>query len=128
MRLVLTRSAAALLGLALLAACGSQPDEAASLAQQKKEPAPAPLAELRSAAIALPEDTQSFGTGPQAELLGQSCLACHSASMILYQPKLTRKQWTATVGKMREAYGAPLDPARTEAIVDALMAKAPSRK
>ncbi|WP_157222385.1 cytochrome c [Novosphingobium sp. AP12] len=89
---------------------------------------PAPLTAIQSSSITLPTDEQTFGAGQDAALLDRSCLACHSASMILYQPPLTRKQWTATVDKMREAYRAPIEARDTEAIVDALMAKAPSSR
>lgn len=122
------RASLAALGLALLAACGPQPDKSAKSAGEDREPVPAPLAAISSASITLPPDEQTFGAGPEAALLDRSCLACHSASMILYQPPLSRKQWTATVEKMREAYRAPIEAGDTQAIVDALMAKAPSSK
>lgn len=104
--------------LVLLAACGSPPGKTA------KEPSPAPLTEIRSARITLPDDTQTFGD----PVLDAHCTACHSATMVLYQPPLNRKAWEGVVTKMREAYKAPIDQAQTDAIVDALMAKAPSRR
>jgi hypothetical protein len=111
--------------LMLLAGCHSQPG-------QPKTPAPEPqsfasLSRISSSKIDLPTDEETFGPGPQGDLLNRTCLACHSTSMIRYQPPLTRKQWTATVTKMREAYGAPFEAAETEAIVDALVATAPSK-
>ncbi|KQM21093.1 hypothetical protein [Novosphingobium sp. Leaf2] len=118
----------AALGLTLLAACGPVPDKAMKSAVEDIRPVPAPLTTIRSASITLPEDNQTFGDGPDGELLDRSCLACHSASMVLYQPPLNKKQWAATVDKMREAYGAPIEPKDTDAIINALMAKAPARR
>lgn len=111
----------ALLGLGLLGACGGEPSGEADASV-------APLAMLRSDSIALPADEETFGEGAEAALLNGKCLACHSVTMIRYQPPLDRKQWTAIVDKMREAYRAPIEPGETEAIVDALMAKAPPRR
>ena len=115
----------ALLGLGLLGACGGEPQKA--VPSGGAEASVAPLAMIRSESIVLPADEETFGAGPQAALLNGKCLACHSVTMIRYQPPLNRKQWTATVDKMREAYHAPIEPGETEVIVDALMAKAPSR-
>lgn len=115
------RLSCALLGLGLVAACGGKPSGEA-------EATVAPLAMIRSDSIALPADEETFGDDPQAAVLNGKCLACHSVTMIRYQPPLDRKQWTATVDKMREAYRAPIEPGETVAIVDALMAKAPSRR
>ncbi|WP_404481858.1 cytochrome c [Novosphingobium sp. BL-52-GroH] len=119
-----TGSHIALLALGLLAACSSQPDAT----RREAAAVPAPLGAIRSASITLPPDEQTFGDDPQAETLNGKCLACHSATMVLYQPPLNRKQWTATVDKMREAYRAPIEAGETDAIVSALLAKAPSRQ
>lgn len=116
----------ALLGLLLTMACDGEP--------QKVQPSPvspgaktvfAPVVALRSDNITLPPDDQNFGEGAQAALLNSKCTACHSTTMIRYQPRLDRKQWTAIVDKMRDAYRAPIAPGETEAIVDALVALAP---
>lgn len=125
---MIARTLPALAASILLAACGSQPaqpDQAPSRAGSTKA---APLTMIRSDSIALPDDGETFGDGAQAALLDTNCIACHSVTMIRYQPPLTAKQWTGTVEKMREAFHAPIDPAQTEAIVDALMALAPSCK
>jgi cytochrome c5 len=116
--------------LLLLAACGSRPDPASDTQDttQVADAKPAALTQIQSSSIDLPADDETFGEGPHAEVLNRTCLACHSASMVRYQPPLDRKQWTATVNKMREAYGAPFQASETTAIVDALMAQAPSRK
>lgn len=124
----MARTLCALAASILLAACGSppaQPDRAPSRAGSTKA---VPLTTIRSDSIALPDDGETFGEGAQAALLDANCTACHSVTMVRYQPPLTAKQWTGTVDKMRQAYHAPIDPAQTEAIVDALMVLAPSRK
>ncbi len=117
-----------LMAVGLLAGCGSNADapkgEAATTAEATTFQ---PLASIKNASVTLPEDPETFGEGPQADLLNRNCLACHSVSMVRYQPPLTAKQWTATVTKMREAYGGPIDEAETGAIVEALMAKAPGK-
>lgn len=116
----------ALLGLALLGACGAEPQK--TMSSGGEGASVAPLAMIGSDSIALPADEETFGDDPQAALLNGKCLACHSVTMIRYQPPLDRNQWTATVDKMRDAYRAPIEPGETAAIVDALMAKAPARR
>lgn len=115
-----------IVALALLAGCGSRSDAPNSdtLAETTQFQ---PLASIQKASITLPDDAETFGEGPHADVLNRNCLACHSVSMVRTQPPLTRKQWTATVTKMREAYSAPVEASQTEAIVDALMATAPAK-
>ena len=83
---------------------------------------------LQSDNIALPDDTEGFGGSAAGKLLEARCTACHSASMVLRQPPLSREQWTATVVKMREAYKAPVAEGETGAVVDALMTAAPAKR
>jgi hypothetical protein len=115
-----------LLALTLLAGCGS-PSEAPEAETVAETTETRPLASIQKASITLPDDAETFGEGAHADVLNRNCLACHSVSMVRYQPPLSRKQWTATVTKMREAYGAPIEARETGAIVDALMATAPSK-
>jgi uncharacterized protein YceK len=115
-----------LLVLTLLTGCGS-PSEAPEADTVVEKTEPRPLASIQKASITLPDDTETFGEGAHADVLNRTCLACHSVSMVRYQPPLSRKQWTATVDKMREAYGAPIEAGETAAIVDALMATAHSK-
>jgi hypothetical protein len=113
--------------LLAVAGCHSAPQAPSQPGEAKARTSAAPLATIRSASIELPADEETFGDSAQGELLNRTCLACHSASMVRYQPPLTRKQWTATVDKMREAYGAPFQKTETEAIVDALVATHPAK-
>ena len=55
--------------------------------------------------------------GPSAEAVNGNCLSCHSAEMVLNQPKLTGAEWQGVVAKMRTAYHAPIDAADDAAIV-----------
>lgn len=122
------RALSVLAALALLSACNAAPEPDDIASQEASQPTFAPLASIRTAGITLPADDETFAAGPQGDLLNRNCLACHSKAMVHYQPPLTRQQWTATVDKMRTAYGAPIEPAETQAIVDALMSTAPARR
>jgi hypothetical protein len=72
--------------------------------------------------VTLPEDKTTLPPGPHAELATQNCMACHSADMILNQPRLTRTQWTANVEKMVKVYKANIDAKDVPQIVDYLVA------
>ena len=80
----------------------------------------APL-ELKSVSVGLPFGDKMF-PGPGSDAINQNCLACHSADMVLNQPKLSRSAWTAVVDKMINSYKAPVAPADVPAIIDYLMA------
>ena len=79
--------------------------------------APAP----RPVSIDLPFDATPFpdhGPGqPSADTINNNCLSCHSAEMVMTQPRLTRAEWTGEVTKMRNVFRAPIDPADDAAIV-----------
>ncbi|MEH3144069.1 MAG: cytochrome c [Methylobacterium frigidaeris] len=75
--------------------------------------------------IELPTSDRFFPEGPGAEAANNNCLACHSAGMVLTQPKLSKAQWTETVNKMIYVYKAPIDEADVKAIVDYLAAMKP---
>ena len=55
--------------------------------------------------------------GPSAEAVNSNCLSCHSAEMVLDQPKLSAIEWQGVVTKMRTAYRAPIDATDDAAIV-----------
>ena len=72
---------------------------------------------LTSTGVELPDDAALFPDGPNAALVNQRCLACHSASMVLTQPKLKPEQWRAIVEKMRDTYRAPVTEGEVAPIV-----------
>jgi hypothetical protein len=81
-------------------------------------------AEAATKAITLPAD----GVQLQAsELPGYlkaraSCMTCHSAEYILYQPpSAPRTYWEAMVKRMKAVFNAPIDDADTADIVEYLV-------
>ena len=61
--------------------------------------------------IVLPAETAVLKPSglPGYVLASQKCYMCHSADYISFQPPgMSVSQWTAEVGKMKHAYGAPL--------------------
>ena len=73
---------------------------------------------LRSVSVEFPDRGQMFPGGDKAEAINNNCLACHSAGMVLTQPKLSRAQWQSEVDKMRKVYKAPIADEDVPAIVD----------
>lgn len=85
--------------------------------------APEPAFAFADTAIQLPPDTSALPAGPNADVVGANCTACHSATMITMQPALKPEQWAATIRKMREVYKAPIaegDVAAIQAYLDDL--------
>ena len=74
---------------------------------------------LRSVNVDFPDSDRMF-EGPGADVVNNNCLACHSAGMILTQPRMPRAAWHAEVEKMRNTYKAPVDAKDVPAIVDYL--------
>jgi cytochrome c5 len=74
---------------------------------------------LRSVSVDFPDRGRMF-EGPGADAVNANCLACHSAGMVLTQPRLSRAVWQAEVEKMRKTYKAPVDEKDVPAIVDYL--------
>jgi cytochrome c553 len=74
---------------------------------------------LKSVNIDLPTGDRMFD-GPGSDAANNNCLACHSAGMVLNQPKLSKAQWQAEVDKMRTAYKAPIDSKDDDAIASYL--------
>jgi sulfite dehydrogenase (cytochrome) subunit B len=59
--------------------------------------------------------------GEGRDLVAANCQICHSLDYIqINSPFLDHKQWEATVTKMIQRYGAPIDPANMAAIVSYL--------
>ena len=76
---------------------------------------------LHSAAVKLPDDARVFPGGDKADVVNANCLTCHSAGMVLTQPKLSRSAWQGEVEKMSKAYKAPVAETDVSAIVDYLV-------
>ena len=92
-------------------------------AAAQSTPAPATVSvgdvTLRSVKVDLPDSDRNF-EGPGADVVNTNCLACHSAGMVLTQPRLPRAVWQAEVDKMRSTYKAPIAAEDVSAIVDYL--------
>jgi len=82
----------------------------------------APPFEFKSVNIDLPDSDKMFPDGPGADAINNNCLACHSAGMVLNQPRLSKQAWAAEVHKMINNYKAPVAPEDVGAIVDYLTA------
>jgi|SRR5579872_5907324 len=74
---------------------------------------------LRSVKVDLPDSDRDF-QGPGADVVNNNCLVCHSAGMVLTQPRLPRAVWQAEVDKMRSTYKAPIAAEDVPAIVEYL--------
>jgi cytochrome c5 len=72
---------------------------------------------LRSENVSFPTSSQVFPGGARANIANANCLTCHSAGMVLTQPKLSESDWTAEVNKMRNVYKAPIQESAVPAIV-----------
>ena len=72
---------------------------------------------LRSESVSFPTSSQIFPGGARANIANANCLTCHSADMVLTQPKLSESDWTAEVNKMRTVYQAPIKESDVPAIV-----------
>lgn len=76
---------------------------------------------LTSTAVSFPASTAIF-PGANADAINANCVTCHSPSMVLNQPPLTKEVWAAEVSKMRKVYGAPVAEADVPAILNYLTA------
>lgn len=101
------RATLSLCACAALAAC----QQYATPQQQRAIP-------LASQSITLPGETVTLPA--RAEIVTINCAACHSAEMILTQPRLMPDQWQAEIAKMRGVYKATIDPRDDAKIVAAL--------
>lgn len=62
---------------------------------------------LRSVRFDFPASDRMF-PGNDADAINNNCLACHSAGMVLTQPRLPRDTWQLEVEKMRSQFKAPV--------------------
>ncbi len=74
---------------------------------------------LTSQSVGLPSSDGMFD-GAGADAINNTCLACHSAGMVLNQPTMSRAAWQAEVTKMHTTFKAPVDQDAVPAIVDYL--------
>jgi cytochrome c5 len=88
----------------------------APLALAKNGPA------LKSVDVTLPNSARALPAGPGQATAQNNCLTCHSAGMIMTQPRMPKAAWAAEVAKMRSVYKAPVDETDVPAIVDYLTA------
>ena len=84
-----------------------------------------PLASILACYLAAPAMAQSASlvAGPGKDVVESGCATCHSLSYIPMNSRfLTADAWKAEVGKMRAAFGAPIDDDAANAIVAYLIA------
>jgi hypothetical protein len=75
---------------------------------------------LKSGTILLPDETARFPEGAAGELITNNCTACHSAEMILVQPRMGADKWQGEIDKMRSVYHAQVSRNDDAALVAAL--------
>lgn len=75
---------------------------------------------LKSIHVTLPATGRMFPKGPGVNVVNGTCLACHSADMVLNQPDMPKAAWKAEVNKMRNAFKAPVDSKDVGTIVNYL--------
>jgi hypothetical protein len=103
---------------------GSLPRAATTAVTAEERPAASTVESsgvtLHSVSFDWPLSDRSFPGGVEANAINNNCLACHSAGMVLNQPKLSRAAWEGEVEKMRETYKAPVATSDIPAIVEYL--------
>jgi hypothetical protein len=80
-------------------------------------------AKAKPVSFKLPTETVSFKPGPNLEAVQNNCTGCHSADYVQTQPrgaKFKEAFWRAEVTKMIKVYGAAIDEADGNKIVDYL--------
>jgi hypothetical protein len=116
-----TAGAAAAVGLSCFGISGSDRASMLGGAWAQSTPALSTVSAagitLHSVSVDLPNSDQMFAGGADAEAINNTCLACHSAAMVLNQPALTRSAWQQEVDKMRAQYKAPVAEADVPTIV-----------
>jgi mono/diheme cytochrome c family protein len=71
--------------------------------------------------VALPPGDDVYPDKPGAVVVDRNCLSCHSPEIVANQPSLSRAQWAAVIGKMRDAYKAPIADGDVQTILDYLV-------
>lgn len=75
--------------------------------------------DFKSESFDLPTGDRVF-SGSGAEPVNNNCLTCHSAGMVLVQPKLSKATWEGIVKKMIAVYKAPVPDEDVQPIIDYL--------
>jgi sulfite dehydrogenase (cytochrome) subunit B len=73
----------------------------------------------------LPEETATLKSGPNLDVVKNNCTGCHSVDYISTQPRNVKSKkdfWQAEVTKMIKVYGAPIEDADVQKIVEYLTA------
>jgi hypothetical protein len=130
----LSTTAVARGALALLLALAALAPSTAAFAQPAAAPAASGPATVTGGGVTLHSvstnfpDSDRLFPGAGADAINNNCLACHSAGMVLTQPRLSRADWQAEVEKMRSLYKAPVDASDVPAIVDYLVSLSSTRQ
>lgn len=89
-------------------------------AAQARSPALRPA--FRNVTVTLPQDfDQEYPAGAGVDALNTHCRACHSPSMVLTQPPLSREEWRKEVGKMMDVFKAPVPQDQVDIITQYLV-------
>ena len=107
--LVLIWSVPVLLGIAL--AAGLTWPRIVDSEPAVKRAVKGPVQEWTKVSVELPASQTSFPPGDGSVIANAYCLICHSAGMVLRQPRLTQDEWLGEINKMRNAFGAQLPAA-----------------
>lgn len=78
---------------------------------------------LGKVSIELPRETVQLMPGPGLETATKNCTACHSADYIYMQPPLSKEQWRGSITKMKKVFGAPINEADIDTLVNYLMSQ-----
>jgi mono/diheme cytochrome c family protein len=117
MRPTITNVACASVVLELLLVLGTPAVcSAASLANPTEEGGARASPHWGKVSVELPASNTLFPAGEGQTVANAQCLICHSAGMVLRQPTRTQPQWTETIDKMRNAYGAPIAAAQVDGL------------
>ena len=83
----------------------------------------AALAALIGAPSLAEEKPVQLKSGPGLDKVEANCAACHSLDyVVINSPFLNAAQWEASVSKMINAFGAPIDASDAKVIADYLKA------
>lgn len=73
--------------------------------------------------ITLPQIPIDLKAGEGKDKVSVQCNICHSVDYILMQPVSSRAVWAGSVTKMRKVFGAPINDADAEIIINYLAAQ-----